>query len=116
MIDYLVDENFDIVLPLQKVTNESDLLFQQVRLLLNTWTFDFPYDVTMGIDYEGKILGTQNVDATEIELEYYAKVSKLQYFKTLTNFAISQNAQRELIISFDVTSIENQTQNFTQVA
>lgn len=116
MIDYLVDENFDIVLPLQKVTNESDLLFQQVRLLLNTWTFDFPYDVTMGIDYEGKILGTQSVDVTEIEIEYYSKVSALQYFKTLTNFAISQNAQRELLISFDVTSTENQTQNFTQVA
>ena len=116
MIDYLVNEDFDIVLPLQKVTIESDLLFQQTRLILNTWEGDFPYDVRMGIAYESKILGVSGVDVTEIEIEYYKKISVLQFFKSMNNFNIERNSNRELLISFSVTSTDNQTQSFNQVA
>ena len=115
MIDYLVDDNFDIVLPLQKVTSASDLLFQQVKLLLNTWQGEFPYDVRMGIGYEQKILGLQSVDVTEIEIEYFKKISVLQFFKSMNNFSVSLNANRELLISFSVTSTENQIEIFNQV-
>jgi hypothetical protein len=116
MIDYEIKENFDIVLPLTKVTDISDLLFQQVSLLLNTWTGDFVYDIRMGIDYEGKIINSQNIDVTEIEIEYYNKVSKLINFKKLENFGISVDETRNITITFDVYSIENKYQTFEQVA
>ena len=116
MIDYLVDDNFDVVLPLQKVTDPNDLLFQQVRLLLHTWQEDFPYDVTMGIPYEQKILGISKVDVTDIETIYYNKISKLVHFKTIENFKIERNANRELLITFDVVSLDNVSQTFEQVA
>jgi len=115
MIDYLVDENFDVVLPLQKVTDISTLLFQQVRLLLNTWTGEFPYDNRMGIAYEEKVIGTSSIDVTEIEIEYFSKISVLQYFKSMDNFAIETTAQRELLISFSVTSTDGSTETFEQV-
>ena len=116
MIDYLVDDDFDIVLPLQKVSNISDLLFQQIKLLLETWQGDFLYDITMGIGYEQKIINSKDIDVTEIELEYYEKISKLIGFKRLSNFNISVDSSRNINISFDVYSIENKYQNFTQVA
>ena len=116
MIDYLVDSNFDVVLPLQKISNISDLLFQQVTLLLETWQGDFPYDTTMGIGYEQKIINSKDIDVTEIELEYYEKVSKLIGFKRLSNFNISIDEVRNITISFDVYSTENKYQTFTQVA
>ncbi len=115
MIDYLVNDNFDVVLPLQKVTDKSDLLFQQVRLILNTWTNDFPYDITAGIPYDESILGTSNVDASDIEIIYYQKISKLVYFKNLENFSISRNSNRELIISFEVFAVNGDSQTFTMV-
>ncbi len=115
MIDYLVDENFDVVLPLQKVTDKSTLLFQQVRLILNTWTKEFPYDILMGIAYEEKVIGTSNIDVTEIEIEYFSKISVLQYFQSMDNFSIETTAQREILISFSVTSTDGSTETFTQV-
>lgn len=114
MIDYLVDDNFDIVLPLKKVTSESDLLFQQVRLILNTWTKDFPYDITAGIPYEDRILGV-DIDATDIEVIYYKKISKLIYFKNLENFSISVDANRNINITFDVYATDGTSQTFEQV-
>jgi aminopeptidase C len=116
MTDYLIDDNLDIILPLTKITDISDLLFQQVVLLLNTWTSDFVYDITMGIDYEGKIINSRDIDVTEIEIEYYSKVSKLQNFKKIENFGIKVTEVREIIITFDVYSIENKFQTFEQVA
>ena len=114
MTDYLVDENFDIVLPLQKLTDKATLLFQQVRLLLHTWQEDFVYDIRSGMPYEQKILGTNSVDATDIEVIYYKKISVLEYFKTIQNFKIERTAQRELMISFDVVAENGASQNFTQ--
>lgn len=114
MTDYLVDDNFDIVLPLTKITDPNDLLFQQVRLLLHTWQRDFVYDVRAGMPYEDQILGVKSVDATDLEVIYYKKISVLEHFKTLQNFKIERTAQRELIISFDVVSLDNKSQNFTQ--
>jgi hypothetical protein len=116
MTDYLVDENFDIVLPLVKLTTESDILFQQVRLLLHTWQTDFFYDTRMGMPYEQSILGLSNVDATDIEVIYYNKISKLQYFKKIENFSINRNAQREILISFDCYATNDKYKTFEQVA
>lgn len=115
MTDYLIDSNFHLVLPLQKITSENDLLFQQVRLLLHTWETDFVYDVTTGMPYEQSILGIGSVDATELEVIYYNKLSKLQYFKTMENFKIETTSKRELLISFDVISLNGVSQNFYQV-
>jgi hypothetical protein len=114
MTDYAVDTNFDITLPLQKLTLESDILFQQARLLLHTWQGDFPYDVRMGMPYEQSLLGVNDVDATDIESIYYNKISKLQYFQSIKNFQITTTAQRELLISFDVYATNGQSQNFSQ--
>lgn len=116
MTDYLVDDNFELVLPLQKITQPSTLLFQQVRLLLHTWQTDFVYDTRMGMPYEQSILGINDVDATDIEVIYYKKISKLEYFKTIENFNIERTAQRELLISFDVIAQDGASQNFTQAA
>ena len=116
MIDYKVNDTFDIILPLQKTTTESDLLFQQVKLILNTYEGEFPYDVRMGMAYEEKILGLDGVDVTEIEIEYYKKISILQFFSSMNNFSVTLNTNRELLISFSITSTENQTENFNQVA
>lgn len=113
MFDYRVDDNLELILPLEKVTDYNELLFQQVRLLLNTWTADFPYNINNGIDYEGKMLGI-DVDVTDIEVEYYEKISALKYFKSLDNFAIEQTTDRNLKISFDVTSQDDTTETFTQ--
>ena len=116
MIDYLVDENFDIVLPLQKVTNESDLLFQQVRLLLDTWTNDFPYDINAGIPYSETILSGGDIDVAQIETIYFQKISVLQYFNSLENFEIELDSNRNITISFTVRSTSGTSQNFEQVA
>lgn len=113
MFDYFVDDNIDIVLPLVKITDPDALLFQQVILLLNTWTSDFVYDINAGIDYEGKMLGI-DVDVTDIEIEYYNKISVLPFFKSLDNFSIEQTVDRNIIVSFDVTSQNDITQTFTQ--
>lgn len=115
MTDYLVDNDFDVVLPLQKVTDKATLLFQQVRLLLHTWQADFVYDIRTGMPYEQSILGTKNVDATDLEVIYYKKISVLEYFKTINNFRIERTAERELIISFDVVAQNGASQNFVQV-
>ena len=115
MTDYKMDDNFDLILPLQKITEPSDLLFQQVLLLLHTWQEDFVYDITMGMPYEQSILGINDVDATDIEVIYYKKISKLEYFKTIENFKIETNPQRELLISFDVVALDGAKKNFTQV-
>jgi hypothetical protein len=116
MIDYLVDENFDIVLPLQKVTYPSDLLFQQVRLLLETFTNDFVYDVTAGMPYDESILSGGDVNIAEFESIYYKKISALVYFGSMENFTISLESNRELRISFSVFSSSGESQFFEQVA
>lgn len=116
MIDYLVDENFDVVFPLQKVTDESDLLFQQVRLLLETFTNDFPYDITAGMPYNETILSGGDVDIAQLETIYFKKISALQYFDSLDNFEIELDASRNIKISFTVRSISGASQNFEQVA
>ena len=114
-MDYQVNDNFDIDIPLVKVTDISTLLFQQVRLILDTWTGEFPYDITAGMPYKTDILGG-NVDGTNIERIYYDKISVLQGFKSLENFSISQSSDRTLTISFDVTSTAGDAQNFIQEA
>jgi hypothetical protein len=114
-MDYRVDDNMDVIIPLEKVTEQSELLFQQVRLLLRTWTEDFPYDVNSGMPYDGKILNG-DIDATDIQRIYYAKISALEGFGSIENFALSISQDRKISISFDVISLDNQSQTFTQGA
>ena len=114
-MDYRVDENLEIIIPLEKVTDQSELLFQQVRLLLRTWTNDFPYDITAGMPYDGKIL-SGDIDATNIQRIYYAKISVLEGFGSLENFAFEVDRNRNINISFDVVSLDGQSQTFTQGA
>jgi hypothetical protein len=116
MIDYLVDDDFDIVLPLQKVTDPSDLLFQQIRLLLETFTDDFVYDVTAGMPYDESILSGGDVNVAELESIYYSKISSLAYFGSMENFTIELESNRELKISFSVFSSSGESQTFEQVA
>jgi len=114
-MDYRIDEDLEIIIPLEKVTDQSELLFQQVRLLLRTWTGDFLYDVNAGMPYDGKIL-RGDIDATNIQRIYYAKISVLEGFGDLVNFAFAVSPDREINISFDVVSLDGQSQTFTQGA
>ena len=114
MIDYLIDDNLDLVLPLQKVTVESELLFQQVQLLLETYTYDFPYDVTAGMPYEESIITGRDVDSTELETIYYRKISVLEHFYKMTDFSIAISPDRNMSISFKVYSSDGYAQAFSQ--
>lgn len=113
-IDYAIQETnegeFDLILTLEKVTSESDLLFQQVDLLLNTYTGEFLYDTTDGMPYDD-ILG-QNFDLTSLENLYYDKISVLTYFQDLRDFQVNIDSDRKLNISFDVFATNGQSQNF----
>jgi len=114
IIDYKTSEQnegeFDIELPLSKITSRDDLLFQQVELLFSTYTEDFAYDETMGIPYE-QIL-RKDFDLTSLETIYYGKIKVLVYFKDFLNFKIDIDSTRNYLISFDVVSENNITQNF----
>ena len=114
MIDYAIEETdtgFDITIPLTKVSDYSTLLFNQVRLLLDTYLEEFPYDSTQGIDYESFV--GDNTDLTSIKSKYYSKIKNLQYFSSMTNFAVNIDG-RKLEISFTVTSTEGDSEDFAQ--
>lgn len=115
-IDYQTTESvegeFDIVMPLTKITDKADILFQQVDLLLNTYLKEFLYDTTMGMPYDD-ILG-KNFDLTQLETIYYDKISVLIYFKEFLDFQIDIDEQRSINISFTVVAEDNTTQTFTQ--
>ena len=114
-IDYTVLETsegeFDITLPLSKTIEQSDLLFQQVDLLLNTYAGEFLYDITQGMPYDD-ILG-KNFDLTALETVYYARISVLIYFKDLLDFQVDIDGNRNLITSFNVVAVDNTTQSFS---
>lgn len=116
MIDYKVkriQNGYDVELPLAKISNKDDLLFQQVELLLDTWLGEFVYDVSLGIDYKS-FLGNE-IDLTNIERTYYDKISKLLYFGKMENFKIDiDRNNRKLKISFDIVSVNESTQTFNQ--
>lgn len=114
-MDYRLDENLELIIPLEKVTDQSELLFQQVRLLLRTWTGDFVYDVNAGMPYDGKIL-KGDIDVTDIQRIYYAKISVLVGFSSIENFSILVDNNRGINISFDVISLDGQSETFGQVA
>jgi len=113
-MDYLADEVsggvFDIRLPLEKVEEEAALLFQQVDLLLNTYAEEFLYDTTLAMPY-AQILGKQ-INASNLEAVYYAKISKLVHFKDLKDFTVERTSKRELKISFKVVASNGQSNNF----
>ena len=114
MIDYKIENigigTFDIVLPIEKITNNDDLLFQQVKLILNTYLKEFPYDITMGIPYQ-QILNKE-FDLTTIEKIFFNKISVLFYFKEMKNFTIDIDINRNYNINFTVVSKSATTQDF----
>lgn len=116
MTDYLVDENFDIVLPLTKITDPATLLFQQVRLLLETFTGDFPYDATAGMPYDEAILSGGDVNVAELESIYYKKISALAYFGSIKDFSITLTASRNVQITFTVVSTTGEAMEFGFIA
>jgi len=113
-IDYAVQETsegeFDLVLPLAKTFEISDLLFQQVDLLLNTYTNEFLYDITQGMPYDD-LLG-KSFDLTTLETVYYGKISPLVYFNDLIDFQVDITAQRVIEISFKVVAVDGNSQEF----
>ena len=113
--DYKVEEtnegDFDIVLTLEKVIAQEDLLFQQVELLLNTYTTEFLYDITMGMPYDD-ILG-KDFDLTSVESIYYGKIRTLIYFKDMKDFLLDLDENRNYIVSFTVIAQNDESQNFT---
>jgi len=115
IFDYKATEGnegeFDIDLPLVKVTKEEDLLFQQVDLILNTYTKEFVYDVTLGMPYDDIL--TKGFDFTSLESLYYAKISKLIYFKDMQDFLLDIDNKRNMNISFTVFALNNVNQNFS---
>jgi len=114
-IDYQVTETeegqFDVVLPLTKVTTQEDLLFQQVDLLLETYTEEFVYDITQGMPYDDIL--TKGFDLTTLETVYYDKIKVLVYFKDMTDFLIDIDEDRNYLISFVVVAQNDATQSFT---
>jgi len=113
-IDYEVTEieegQFDIDLPLTKVTNQVDLLFQQVDLLLETFTGEFLYDVTQGMPYDDIL--DKSFDLTSLETIYYDKIKVLVYFKDMQDFIIDIEQDRNYLISFVVIAQNDASQSF----
>jgi len=103
-IDYQTIENsngeFDVILPLIKVTSSEDLLFQQVELLLDTWKNDFVYDVNKGIPYQDIL--KKDFDYSDLESLFYEKLSKLKYFKNMIDFNANLDVKRNLNINFTI--------------
>lgn len=114
-IDYKTVETeegqFDVVLPLTKVVAKEDLLFQQVDLLLETYTKEFPYDITQGMPYDDIL--NKNFDLTSLETIYYDKIKVLVYFKDLQDFFVDIDSNRNYLISFIVVAQNNESQNFS---
>lgn len=114
-IDYEVSETeegqFDIILPLTKVVLQEDLLFQQVDLLLETYTGEFLYDITQGMPYDDIL--DKSFDITTIETVYYDKIKVLVYFKDMQDFLIDIDQDRNYLISFVVVAQNDVTQSFS---
>ena len=113
-IDYNTTEisegEFDITLPLEKVSANEDLLFQQVDLLLETFEGEFVYDVTQGMPYDDIL--EKSFDLTSLETIYYDKIKVLVYFKDLQDFQIDIDSNRNYLISFVVVAENDATQSF----
>ena len=103
--------NFDIEIPLTKVTAKEDLLFQQVDLLLNTYTEEFLYDITLGMPYDDIL--KKDFDLTGLQSLYYAKISALVYFKDMTDFLLDIDENRNYLVSFTVIAENEATQTFS---
>ena len=101
---------FDISIPLVKVEDEAELLFQQVDLLLSTYADEFVYDTTLAMPYSD-ILGKQ-INASNLEAIYYAKMSKLINFSAMKDFTAEKTRSRELKISFTVIASNKKSKNF----
>lgn len=116
-IDYKTEEidtgQFDIVLPLTKIFTQEDMLFQQVQLILNTYTKEFLYDITMGMPYDSML--DKKFDVTETEGIYYEKISVLIYFKDMHSFVMDIDQDRNYLISFTVVSQNDVSQEFSFV-
>ena len=114
-IDYELTETdegqFDVVLPLTKVVEKEDLLFQQVELLLETFTKEFPYDTTQGMPYDDIL--DKSFDLASLETIYYDKIKVLVYFKDFKDFLIDIDKDRNYLISFTVIAQNNESQNFS---
>ncbi len=113
-IDYEVSETeegqFDINLPMTKVVAQEDLLFQQVDLLLETYTKEFLYDVTQGMPYDDIL--EKSFDLTTLETIYYDKIKVLVYFKDMQDFLIDIDKDRNYLISFVVIAQNDVSQSF----
>lgn len=109
---FKTDTGYDITLPLVKVTDKATLLFQQVELLLDTWTGEFLYDSTQGIAYED-FLG-DSVRLINLQREYYNKVSKLLYFADFKDFTSNVSKNRQITITFTVVAETGEEQSFSQ--
>ena len=102
---------FDIDMPLVKVTAKEDLLFQQVDLLLNTYTEEFLYDITLGMPYD-EIL-KKDFDLTSLESLYYAKISVLIYFKDIQDFLLDIDENRNYNVTLTVIAENEASQTFS---
>ena len=113
-IDYNVSEisegEFDITLPLEKVSEYSDLLFQQVELLLETYQGEFVYDTTQGMPYDDIL--EKSFDLTSLETVYYDKIKVLVYFKDLQDWDIDIDSDRNYLISYVVVAQNDVTTSF----
>jgi hypothetical protein len=114
-IDYKVTETeegqFDINLPMTKVVALENLLFQQVDLLLETYTEEFLYDVTQGMPYDDIL--DKSFDLTTLETIYYDKIKVLVYFKDMEDFLIDIDEDRNYLISFVVIAQNDAAQSFS---
>lgn len=102
---------FDIELPLVKIGLQEDMLFQQVNLILNTYTEEFVYDITAGMPYD-EIL-TKGFDFTKLESIYFDKISELVYFKDMKDFLVDVDSDRNYAVTFTVIALNNKQQVFT---
>ncbi len=100
----------DIILPLTKITQKSQLLFQEVDLLLDTWTGEFLYNIENGIPYEPILEGMIPLD--RIEPIYFNQISKLKNFLYMDDFKATMGKNRELTVSMCITSIYDDSRYF----
>lgn len=99
---------FDIDFPFVTV-KDDDLFFQQVELLMESYLGEWVYDITRGIDFD--VLNGKDLNYKKIENEFYSKISRLVNFGKMSNFEIKTDTNRNVIVSMDLTSSSNTTNN-----
>ena len=103
----------DLVLPLQKISDSGELLFQEVNLILDNWKGEYLFDISQGMDYEAIL--DKTFDFRRLESMYFNVLLSLRYFVSMENFEAKLDADRELHVSFCVLAESGEKKDYSIV-